>query len=243
MTRDDDWLSLEKPDPKEDFSWLDAQAAKPAAEKPAEKKRRKKKGKRKAARVESGTKLTNELARAPQMGAKSLLGKKRTWASDGEYVYFRRSQANPATLERHEKFLRTGDYQHIATEDDVEIYKLQESSPFYRQNGGNLLEADFISLRRHAVLAACRHDYGLFHDILEEISSRLKGAFHPAEAKGQYDELLTYIFHLINLRGGPSNVAIDRGFQAVRKRRGVGSGRVIALPPRNAGLVLPPGRA
>lgn len=232
MASEDAWLDIDG-----DQAWLDIESKKPAAV-PAKKRKPKKKAKAKTKKpvraaiedVESGVKLTNEQKRARTM-AKQLVGKSRTWASDGEYVYFRRKQANPATLERHERFLQTGDYRHVATEDDVEVYELQDGSPFKRHNGGNLLEADIPALRRHAVLAACRYDFKLYIDILEEIASRIKGAFHADEAKVQYEEMLAYIMHLINLRAGPSPVQLNQGVIRTRQMRGEHRNRLIMLPP------------
>lgn len=235
MTRDDSQLDT-KPTPDADLAWLDVESAKPARAAPKKRKKAKRAKKREKVAiredldVESGVKLTDEQKRARTM-AKQLVGKSRTWASDGEYVYFRRKQANPATLERHERFLQTGDYRHVATEDDVEVYELQEGSPFKRHNGGNLLEADIVGLRRHAVLAACKYDFKLYVDILEEIAGRLKGAFHPEEAKVQYEEMLGYILHLINLRGGPSEVQLNRGVISTRQARGQHRSRLVMLPP------------
>ena len=57
-------------------------------------------------------------------GGEHGLGKKKIWASDGAFVWFRRKLANPATLERHNRFLATGEYKHVGTQDDVEIYEL-----------------------------------------------------------------------------------------------------------------------
>jgi hypothetical protein len=187
-----------------------------------------------APRVESANKLTNERKRAKSMH-KGVLKKGQTWGSDGEFVYFRRKQANPATLERHNRFMANGDYKHIDTQDDVEIYKLQESSPFKRD------QADLSSLplnvvRRTAILAACARDWVLFTDALEDLAFKIKNARYTDGqtadanfAKQLWQQQLDYVFRLIELRRGPGQFDIDRGMQEVRARRGHNS-RTLYLP-------------
>lgn len=186
-------------------------------------------------KIESAAKLTRERSRAKTM-QKGLLAKGRTWASDGEYVYFRRKQANPATLQRHEQFLKTGDYRHIMTQDDVEVYQLMPTSPFRRQEV-NLLEQDVIQLRRTAAVAACKRDFGLFIDAVSEMASRIKGARYtdgrPASgqfAEDLYNQHLTYVFRLIEMRQGPSQREIDQGVIAARQARGDNRQKIILLP-------------
>lgn len=175
--------------------------------------------------VSPGKKLPNERKRAPSM-SRSLLGKKRVWASDGDFVYFRRKASNPATLQRHEAFLKTGDYQYIETQDDVEVYKLQPSSPFKRPQR-DLTSLDAYNVRREATLAACRRDWATFVDALTELSGRIKGQFHDAFAKTIYEENLTAVFLAIDMRGGPGRTEIDREVQALRKRRGDSTSRLV----------------
>lgn len=178
--------------------------------------------------VTSGMKLPNETKRFVSM-AKKLVGKSRVWACDGSLVAFRRKKANPATLQRHEAFLKTGDYKYLGTSDDVELYQLTESSPFKRPQR-DLTAIDNYNLRREAALAACRREWPLFVDALTELSGRIKGQYHDAFAKTIYDENLTAIFLAINMRGGPSRTEIDREVQALRSRRGDSVSRVL-LPP------------
>lgn len=168
--------------------------------------------------VTSTKKIQNETTRFASM-AKKLVGKSRVWACDGTYVALRRKKANPATLQRHETFLKTGDYVHLTTQDDVELYQLTPSSPFKRKQR-DLTTIDSYNLRREAALAACRREWPLFVDALMELSGRIKGRYHDAFAKTIYDENLTAIFLAINMRGGPTRAEIDREVQALRKRRG-----------------------
>jgi hypothetical protein len=185
-------------------------------------------------RVESANKLTGEKKRAKSMH-KGVLKRGQTWASDGEYVYFRRKQANPATLERHNRFIANGDFKHTDTQDDVEIYKLMPSSPFKRD------QADLSALpptvvRRTAILAACSRDWTLFTDALEDLAFKIKNARYtdgkPASgefAKQLWEQQLEYIFRLIAMRRGPSQAEIDMGMQDVRKRR-LHNNRTLYLP-------------
>lgn len=185
--------------------------------------------------VTSSVKLEGERARARTM-AGTLAGKQRVWATDGQYVYFRRRKAHEGTLTRHARFMESGHYKHIATEDDVEIYELQDGSPFKRQ-GLDLLSIDVATLRRAAVMAACGRDYGLYVDIISELASRVKGATYsdgkpaqPGFAEELYQSQLSYIFRLIEIRGGPTVPEVNRGVANTRVQRGDTRSKVILLP-------------
>lgn len=172
--------------------------------------------------------MTNETSRFPSL-VKRLVGKSRVWTCDGEYLGFRRKKANPATLARHEAFLRSGDYKYLATYDDVEIYQLQSSSPFKRKQR-DLTVLDAYNVRREATLAACRRDWSTFVDALLELSARIKSRYHEAFATEIYKDNLTAIFLAINMRGGPSQAEIDREVRALRQRRGDVASRLIVMP-------------
>lgn len=200
--------------------------------KPAKKKRKAK------VSVEAAKKLPHEHKRAKAM-VKSLNGNSRMWLCDGEYVYFRPTRvvngekvtvANPTTLERHKRYLSEGQYTYIETQDDVEIYKVEPSSPFARKGMylGELSDAD---VRRQAMLNACKRDWVAYTDCLEEMSGRLKARYDPGMAARVYNDYLHYIDILIGMRGGPVAAERAAGLAGVRKRRGVGAGRLILLPP------------
>jgi hypothetical protein len=175
------------------------------------------------------TSMTRAATRGGAAVRTDFAGRNRVWWCDGEYVFFRRKRANPATLERHNKFTSVGNYVHVETQDDVEIYQLQEGSPFKRR-ALDLGAIPMSDVQRQAVLAACRRDYKTFIDCLSEISARLKDAFHEAFAKTLYTERLNYIFQLIQLRGGPTQVEIDSAVRAERDARGSRPKRMIYLP-------------
>lgn len=182
--------------------------------------------------IESGVKLPGEKQRAKRM--QHGLGKKKIWASDGSFVWFRRKLANPATLERHNRFLATGEYKHVGTQDDVEIYELMPSSPFKRAETINFSELKFYDARRQTIRAAVRRDWATFIDGLEHLAGGIKGSYDPAMAKTVYNDLLSYVFVQIAMRGGPAQAEVDREVQALRKRRGERSSSVL-LP---AGISL-----
>jgi hypothetical protein len=182
--------------------------------------------------IESGVKLPGEKQRAKRM--QHGLGKKKIWASDGSFVWFRRKLANPATLERHNRFLATGEYKHVGTQDDVEIYELMPASPFKRAETINFSELKFYDARRQTIRAAVRRDWATFIDGLEHLAGGIKGSYDPAMAKTVYNDLLSYVFVQIAMRGGPAQAEVDREVQALRKRRGERSSSVL-LP---AGISL-----
>ncbi len=179
--------------------------------------------------IESGVKLPGEKQRAKRM--QHGLGKKKIWASDGSFVWFRRKLANPATLERHNRFLATGEYKHVGTQDDVEIYELMPASPFKRAETINFSELKFYDARRQTIRAAVRRDWATFIDGLEHLAGGIKGAYDPAMAKTVYNDLLSYVFVQIAMRGGPAQTEVDREVQALRKRRG----------ERSSALLMPAG--
>ena len=194
--------------------------------------------KKRGASVAAAKKLPHEHKRAKAM-VKSLSGNSRMWLCDGEYVYFRPTRvvngekvtvANPTTLERHKRYLSEGQYTYIETQDDVEIYKVEASSPFARKGMylGELSDAD---VRRQAMLNACKRDWIAYTDCLEEMSGRLKARYDPGMAARVYNDYLQYIDILIGMRGGPVAAERAAGLAGVRKRRGVGAGRLILLPP------------
>ena len=185
----------------------------------------------------TGTKLPNERARATSM-QKRASGKNRCWASDGEYVWFRRKIATPAFVNRLTTQLAKGELKHLTTQDDVEIYIVQEGSPLKRP-ARDLTVVDMQTLTREARIAACRGDWPTFLDSLEEVAGRYRNAVYsdgkPAEtpfAKQLYHDRIGHIFNMIRLAGGPSQETIDREVQALRKRRGAETKRILTVGGR-----------
>lgn len=223
-SEDLEWLGGEEPSP-----WADEEKTPTTRTKKPAKKRKK------TARVESTAKLRGEKARFKDM-AGTMLGKKRAWMCDGEYVAFRRKSANPAILERHNRFMQAGHYAHVGTYDDVELYELQEASPFKRAPL-DLLSMTVPMIRRIAAVAACKRDWGTYIDAVQELAGKIKGQVYtdgkPADsgfAMQQYTENLEYVFHLIRMRQGPSPDEMNRGVISARQLRGDSRNRLVILP-------------
>lgn len=182
----------------------------------------------------TGTKLPDERRRAKSMQQRAS-GKQRCWASDGEYVWFRRKIASPMFVKRLTTQIAKGELKHLTTQDDVEIYVVQEGSPLKRP-ARDLTRVDMQTLTREARIAACRGDWPTFLDALEEVASRYKNAVYsdgkPAQesfTRQLYHERLTHIFNMIKLAGGPSQELIDREVQALRQRRGAETRRILTV--------------
>jgi hypothetical protein len=139
------------------------------------------------------------------------------WWTDGEYVWFRRSASNPETLKRNNEFCRTGDYKHVETQGDVEIYQLQPKSPFAVKKSVDIGQMDTYNVRRQAVKAACRRDWKGFRDIMTFLRERINATYVSPNKPGvtpladnifaeQYIAVLT----AIDMRHGPSPDEINR---------------------------------
>lgn len=220
--------------------WLDDE---PVVE-VAPKKRRKRKAKKtrqKAERqkkilIESSTKLPGEIARR--------FGEGRVWGCDGEFIMFRPKRmidgvwtqvANPTAMERHERFVRLGHYVYVATEGDVQIFKVTEHSPLKRKFG-SLMEMKTEDVKRAAVMAAVKREWPVYVDALEELAYRIKVSARASDGKGagvlhqnQWNEMLTYIEHLILLRRGPAPEECAREMSRIRAARNGGEGRRILV--------------
>ncbi|MCE5292972.1 MAG: hypothetical protein LLG14_27570 [Nocardiaceae bacterium] len=241
----------------DDFSWMEAAPppVRPARKKPKSGTRKPNKGKAKREerktlkvaqrqtlepKVESVSKIDHAGIRGKVM-FQAVSGKKRIWACDGQYVFFRRprdANGQPArdangdlhrAILRHENFIARGDYKYIETQDDVEICQVSEQSSFYRKPVylGQLSEG---GLNRMVAITAVKRDWPLYTDLLEELASRVKSKWRTeGQAKLCWEEHLKYIENLIALRGGPTPTECGAALARVRQARGEGSGRVILL--------------
>lgn len=181
--------------------------------------------------LDARPKLTGLEKRAPIMRPGEQDGKDRVWWTDGEYVWFRRSKSNPATLERHEKFIAAGDYKHVETQGDVEIWELQTSSPFKRSKQIDIGSMDLYNLRRQAALAACRRDWQAFLDIMSYLKERIMQKHGAAAGRGEieYAEQYTGVMLSIEQRNGPSAGEINQQVFALRQRKGEDRNRLITI--------------
>lgn len=250
----DDFDFSDEPVSADEFAWLEeletkvtAAAPKKPAKRPRAKRKpvaaKKAKADEQTVTVEAVHKLDCEALRGSAM-FQAVNGKKRIWACDGEYVFFRRPRdrngqeardaqgALHAAIIRHEKFLKNGDYKYVETQDDVEICKVNEQSTFFRK-GVYLGEMTEGGVRMAVVLAACMQDWPLYVDCLEEFARRIKNKYHSALASQHWEDQLNYVQHLIQLRRGPTPEECGRGLQQVRRARGEASGRIITMPPRS----------
>jgi hypothetical protein len=220
------------------FDW--EEPAQAAAKKPSKKPVRVKPPAVKAKKrgIETASKISRPAVRGKAM-FQAVSGRKRIWACDGEYVFFRRKSCiDPtqpglvhAAITRHEKFLRQGEYTYVETQDDVEICRVNENSAFHRKGGVYLGQMSEGGLNRVVCIAACKRDWTLYADALEELAGRIKGKWQTqGQATVCWNEHLAYIDHLVSLRGGPTPAERGAGLANVRAKRGEGRGKVILLP-------------
>lgn len=200
---EDDWLDkpVDKPIPDDDWLNIDVRPA-----------------------VPSGLESRAEIMRPGEQD-----GKDRIWWTDGEYVWFRRIKSNPATLKRHNDFVKSGDYRHVETQGDVEIYQLQPSSPFAVKKTVDIGQMDLYNIRRQAVKAACRRDWKGFRDIMSFLRERVNakycnpdrpGAASPL-AENVYADMYMGVMTAIDQRYGPSVGEINRELLALAGKGGV----------------------
>lgn len=189
-----------------------------------------------AARIETA-RVPNETNRAQIMQAGAMLGKDRVWFTDGDYIWFRRKKANPATLQRHNRFTAAGDYEHIGTHDDVEVYKLKPQSVFATKRELNISELDDYNIRRQAAIAAVKRQWETFQDIMSYLRERVNARYQDPQRPGAptpfaeqiYAELYAGIMHSIAMRHGPSPQEINRELMALAARKGQTQKRIITL--------------
>lgn len=156
--------------------------------------------------------VTGLAPRAEIMRDGGQKGVDRIWWTDGEYVWFRRKKANPETLKRHNAFCATGDYRHVETQGDVEIYQLQPQSPFAVKKSIDIGSMDMYNVRRQAVKAACKRDWKAFRDIMTFLRERVN-ARHGANVAGaemEYADLYIAVMAAIDMRHGPSAQEISQ---------------------------------
>lgn len=172
--------------------------------------------------------------RAKIMREGAMKGKDRIWWCDGDYVWFRRAKSNPATLQRHDRFVAGGDYKHVETQGDVEIYELQQKSPF-KTKTIDIGEMNDYNVRRQAALAACRRDFQTFFEIMTYLRERI-GIRHRSPGKTDmtpfaenvYAETYMAVMESIKMRRGPSPDEINRELAALSQKK-AGKGKIINI--------------
>ena len=163
-----------------------------------------------------------------------MRGTDRVMACDGHYLAYRPynrekdKETNPRTKERMAQFLEKGFYKHLGTYDEVEIYELQEGSP-YRHDKDYTVGQDYWKDIRQAATLACERKWSEYHDYLGGMATAIKSGRDPLFAKTQWDEALKQVAIQIMHAKGPSEREVNEGFVGVRRARGIsGKAGVIA---------------
>jgi len=163
-------------------------------------------------------------SRTEMMRDNAQLGKDRIWWCDGEYLWFRRAKSNPATLDRHNKFVADGDYVHVETQGEVEVWQLRPQSQFATSGKKqfDISQMDTYNVRRQAALAACRRDWGAFKDIMTFLRERIT-AMHGANIAGgemEYADAYMAVIASVTQRNGPSGGEINNELLALAQKSG-----------------------
>jgi hypothetical protein len=152
----------------------------------------------------------------------------RAFWTDGTHAYLRRKKANPGIIERTDGKVRRGEYRHVKTSDDVEIYEISDDSPLRRKKLA-LTEMTDTAVERSIVVSACERDWKTFYDAVGELSYRYKnGGLPQGTSELILQQTMQYLHLRISRRGGPSPGEIGRELAGVRKSR---TGSQVFLPP------------
>lgn len=201
-----------------------------------------------------GIEIPRVAAPYAQLRFEVMKGSDRVWATNGRYVACRPAGFNPTTQSRHSRFLASGHYKHIGTFDDVQVFELKPTSPFYRTEG-DVRAGTWYEVLRAAAMAAVARDWGAYVDLLSEIATRIKSSPTGTEGRVETDlarerfmDVLEHLEQLIFMRWHaktPTNeiadwglamssmkAEIDAGVATIRMRRGEKPSRTIALPGR-----------
>jgi hypothetical protein len=173
---------------------------------------------------------------AERMRQGALDGKDRVWWCDGKHVWFRRSKSNPATLERHNRFVSDGDYQFIATHDDVECYALREQSIFAIKKPRTVdlsIMSDY-DVKRMAAKAALKYDWQTFSDIVVYLRDKMnrnvrQGGWTQQWADIQFADLYEDLVEMVLRRNGPNGQQINMELARLHRNSGKNTGRIITL--------------
>jgi hypothetical protein len=166
-------------------------------------------------------------------------GRNRKWFTDGAHIWFRRKEANPETVARHNRFLAAGDYEYLGTDDDIEIYRLRDQSLF-KVAGANTKIIDLDKLwsmgayqvYRLAAVAAVKRNWENFVDICGFVREKIRGKHGASVAQGdlEYNDFTEWLAASIIQRLGPSWGEVEREVGVIMaKRRMNVKGRLITL--------------
>lgn len=167
-----------------------------------------------------------ETPRANTTGRK-IRNTTRAFWSDGVNAYLRRKRANPAIIKRTDDKTKSGEYTHVKTSDDVEIYEIAEWSPMRRKRV-SLDEMPLMRIEATIIRSACKADWRLYYDAVSEYAHRFKnGSLPPNTAEMILQQQMRYIEHRIMRRGGPTPMMIHHELGKIRRER---TGTRIYLP-------------
>jgi hypothetical protein len=156
------------------------------------------------------------------------LAPKQNFRIDGQRLYIRRKLCNEGFLQRVDDKILAGEYKHIETSDDVEIYEINDASPMRRAVMHHLTQKD---VERAIIESACKRDFQLYHDACSELATRFRsvnGEDLPTEmARTLYVDAMKYLELRIMRRGGPSPFEIQRELAAINQKK---RGRTIVIP-------------
>lgn len=153
---------------------------------------------------------------------------RRAFWTDGIHAYLRRKRANPGIIERTAAKVKAGEYKHVKTSDDVEIYEISDDSPLRRRKL-DVVDMPIGQVEREIVTAACKRDWRLYYDAVSELTYRYKNGDLPSgTAELILQQTMQYLHLRISRRGGPGDVEIGQALAGIRKER---TGRRVFLPP------------
>lgn len=156
---------------------------------------------------------------------------RRAFWTDGTHAFLRRKKANPGIIERTDGKVKRGEYRHVKTSDDVEIYEISDDSPLRRKTL-NIGEMTDTQIEREIVVSACKRDWRVYYDAVGELCYRYKNGGLPQNtAEMILQQTMRYLHLRIHRRGGPSEVEIGQNLAAIRKERS--GSRIFLAPDQN----------
>jgi hypothetical protein len=117
----------------------------------------------------------------------------------------------------------------VETQDDVQIFRCTDKSPFKRKFG-SLYDMAVGQVKRAVIMAAVKREWTLYVDALEELAARIKSDPRGGLLQqNQWKELLEYIDIQIRMRGGPLPEECGMNLARVQANRRGGSEKRILL--------------
>jgi hypothetical protein len=170
-------------------------------------------------RKKSDIRIVQPKLKGKEWAKNPLKGTKRGFAIDGTHAFLRRRTANSLIAERTDNKARKGEYRHVGTFDDVEVYEISEDSPLRRKKQ-DLGELSIESIEKAIILAACKREWRLYYDAVSELAYRYKNSNLPGETSETILQTTMKYLHLrILRRGGPSDFEIANNLASIRKER------------------------